>query len=199
MSNSLSQSQADVLDFYKNFIAKKGRAPSIREVADALDREPSNIHYHIKQLERGGFIVRTAGYRGVRVVNKESKVIPLVGTVACGEPIAVVEESDEHVEVPSDMIREGYPHYALTASGESMIKAGIKDGDTLVIRKQSDVQDGDIAVVITGEPPFEGATLKRVYHSKNALLLKPANDELEPYFVRDGDVRGKMVGVIRKC
>lgn len=198
MQSSLSSAQAEILDFYKKFISRYQRTPSIREVADGLDREPSNVHYHLKNLEKAGFLVRTVGYRGVRLVNKESKLVPLVGVVACGEPITIVEETEDHIEVPGNMIRTGYAHYALRARGDSMINAHIRDGDILIIRKQASVDNGDIAVVATDEPPFEAATLKTVYFSKQALLLKPANDQLEPYLVKEADIRGKMVGVIRQ-
>lgn len=198
MTLSLSASQAEVLNFYKDFMKKNNRAPSIREVANALNREPSNIHYHLKNLEKEGLLVRTGGYRGVRLVNKASKLIPLVGVVSCGEPIAILEETEDYVEVPSNMIRTGYAHYALRAKGDSMINAGIKSGDVLLIRKQSAADNGDIAVVATGDPSSESATLKRVYFTKQALLLKPANDALEPYFVKQGEIRGKMTGVIRQ-
>lgn len=173
---------------------KNGRAPSLGEVANKLERDRSNILYHLKNLERMGLLVRTGGHRGVRLVEKAQSVLPLLGVVACGEPITIFEESYEYVHVPEDMITNGYAHYALRAKGDSMINAGILDGATLVIRKQSDVSDGDIAVVATGEPPLESATLKRVYHSKNALLLKPENDGLEPYIVKKGEIRGKLVG-----
>ncbi len=171
--------------------------PSIREAAEDLELDVSNVHYHIRNLEKMGLMARTGGHRGVRLVSPTSKVIPFLGYVACGKPITILEEVDEHVQIPENMILSGYAHYALRASGNSMIKAGIKDGDLLVIRKQPDADDGDIAVVATDEPPFETATLKTIYHKKEALLLKPENDELESYVVRKGEIRGKLVGVIR--
>lgn len=198
MPNSLSPAQAEILEFYRKFMRKNGRAPSLGEVADPLKRDRSNILYHLKNLERMGHIVRTGGHRGVRLVGKKSSMIPLVGVVACGEPITIFEESDEFVHVPEDMIKNGYAHYALRAKGDSMINAGIQDGATLVIRKQSDVTDGDIAVVATGEPPLESATLKRVYRNPKGLLLKPENDGLEPYVIKRGEVRGKLIGVTHK-
>lgn len=197
MVSPLSPAQAEILDCYRMFMRRHGRAPSLGEVAEELDRDRSNVLYHLKNLERMGLIVRTGGHRGVRLVDKKSGVVPLLGLVACGEPITIFEESDEFVHVPEDMIINGHPHYALRAKGDSMINAGIPDGAILIIRKQSDVHDGDIAVVATGEPPLESATLKRVYHNKRGLLLKPENDSLEPYLIKSGDVRGKLVGVIK--
>lgn len=197
MLNSLSSPQAEILDCYRKFMRKYGRAPSLGEVADKLERDRSNVLYHLKNLERMGLLVRTGGHRGVRLVEKAASVIPLLGVVACGEPITIFEESEEAVSVSESMITNGYAHYALRAKGDSMIKAKIEDGDILVIRKQSDVNDGEIAVVATGESPFESATLKTVYHTKNALMLVPQNDDLEPYVVKKGEVRGKLVGVIR--
>ncbi|MBI2637960.1 repressor LexA [Candidatus Peregrinibacteria bacterium] len=197
MISSLSPAQAKILDFYKKFMRKNRCAPSIRGVAEGLHREPSNVHYHLKNLEKAGLLVRTGGYRSVRLVNKESKLVPLVGVVSCGEPISILEETGDCVEIPSNMMRSGYSHYALRAKGDSMINAGIKSGDILVIRKQATVDDGDIAVVATGEAESEAATIKRVYRTKRALLLKPANDELQAYFVKRGEIRGKMIGVIR--
>ena len=197
MSFSLSPVQAEVLSFYKSFMTQNKRAPSIRDVAKALNRDASNIHYHLKKLEKMGLLVRTGGYRGVRLVNKESKLVPLLGTVACGEPIALLEEVEDYVEVPSNMLIAGYGYYALRASGESMIKAGIKNSDILLIRRQPDVQDGDIAVVVIDESDIETVTLKRVFHKTVGVFLKPENDNLEPYLIKGGEVRGKLVGVIR--
>ncbi|MFA7682412.1 MAG: transcriptional repressor LexA [Candidatus Peribacteraceae bacterium] len=197
IAKSLPSSQAEVLAFYKRFFSEHGRAPSIREAAKKLKREISNVHYHLKKLERMGLIVRTPGYRGVRLVEQQEKLIPLLGVVACGEPITIFEESEEAVSVPDSMITNGYGHYALRAKGNSMINAKIGDGDILVIRKQSNVEDGKIAVVAIGEPPFESATLKTVFHTKSSLLLVPQNDALDPYVVKNGEVRGKLVGVIR--
>jgi repressor LexA len=196
-AKSLPSSQAEVLAFYKGFMNDHGRAPSVREAAKKLKREVSNVHYHLKKLEGMGLIVRTPGYRGVRLVEEQEKLVPLLGVVACGEPITIFEESEETISVPDSMITNGYGHYALRARGDSMIKAKIGDGDILVIRKQSEVEDGKIAVVATGEPPFESATLKTVYHTKSALMLVPQNDTMEPYVVKKGEVRGKLVGVIR--
>lgn len=196
MPNSLSPAQAEILDFYRKFMRKNNRAPSLGDVADKLGRERSNVLYHLKNIERMGLLVRTGGHRGVRLVEKSQGVLPLLGVVACGEPITIFEESEEFVHVPQDMITNGYAHYALRAKGDSMINAGIQDGATLIIRKQSDVSDGDIGVVATGEPPLESATLKRIYHSGKALMLKPENDNLEPYVVKGGEIRGKLVGVI---
>lgn len=197
MSSSLSPAQAEILDFYRKFMRKHSRAPSLGEAADELDRDRSNVLYHIKNLEHMGLIVRIGGHRGVRLVEKAQSVVPLLGVVACGEPITIFEESEEFVHVPKDMIINGYAHYALRARGDSMINVGIQDGATLVIRKQSDVSDGDIAVVATGEPPLESVTLKRVYHSKKALILKPENDALEPYMVKEGGIRGRLVGILQ--
>lgn len=196
-ADSLASSQSEVLAFYKRFISAHNRAPSVREAAKKLKREISNVHYHLKKLESMGLIVRTSGYRGVRMVENQEKLVPLMGVVACGEPITIFEESEDTVPVPENMISNGYAHYALRAKGDSMINARISDGDILVIRKQSDVNNGDIAVVATGESPFETATLKSVYHTKSALMLVPKNDALEPYIVKKGEVRGKLVGVIR--
>jgi len=196
--NSLSPAQAEILEFYRKFMKKNRRAPSLGEVADKLERDRSNVHYHLKNIERMGLLVRTGGHRGVRLVEKSQSVLPMLGVVACGEPITIFEESEEYVHVPADMITNGYAHYALRAKGDSMINAGIQDGATLVIRKQADFSDGDIAVVATGEPPLESATLKRVYHTKRALLLKPENDALEPYVVKKAEIRGKLVGVTHK-
>ena len=197
MAKSLPPSQAEVLAFYKRFFDDHGRAPSVREAAKKLNREVSNVHYHLKKLESMGLIVRTPGYRGVRLVEQGEQFVPLLGTVACGEPITIFEESEEAISVPKSMLTNGYGHYALRARGTSMINAKIDDGDILIIRKQSDIDDGDIAVVATGELPFESATLKTVYKTKTALMLVPQNDALEPYILKKGEVRGKLVGVVR--
>jgi len=197
MLKNLTSSQQRILEFYRSQISEHGRAPSYPEAGKILDLSPSVIHYHVKHLETLGYLVKSNRSRGVQLVGTETQTVPLLGLVAGGEPITIFEECDEYIEAPRSMLKDGGNFYALTVRGMSMKNAGIVDGDIVLLRKQDDVSDGDIAVVAIGEPPFEAATLKRIFHQPSSLLLMPENDDFQPTVVKKGSVRGKLVGVIR--
>ncbi len=197
MLRNLTAAQQRILHFYRSYIEKNGHAPSYPEAGRKLDLSPSVVHYHVKHLESAGFLAKSGRTRGVQLVGTDTQTIPLLGLVAGGEPITIFEECDEYVEAPATMLKGGGSFFALRVRGMSMKNAGIVDGDVVLIRKQEDVDDGDIAVVAIGEIPFEAATLKRVFHQPASLLLKPENDDFEPTVVKKGSIRGKLSGVIR--
>lgn len=196
MVKSISSKQQKVLNFYKDFVSSNGHAPTYQEAADGIGVSKSVVYEHVKKLEKKGYLT-VAKDGGVQVVG-ESSTIPVLGKVACGNPIEVMEDVEEHVDVPRSMLKGTGAFYALYAQGESMIKAGINDGDLLLIRKQDRVDNGDIGVVVMDEGFNEAATLKRLYVSSKAMILKPENDDLPTQVVKQGEVRGKLIGVIRQ-
>jgi repressor LexA len=198
MLKSLTTAQQKVFNYYEQYVKDNGHPPTYDEAGSALDVSPSVVYSHIKNLEKKGYLQASSKKegRGVQIFGTTSR-LPVVGTVACGEPIQIIETRDEFIDVPKAMLKGSGPFYALYASGYSMINANISDKDTLIIRKQDDVDDGDIAVVALGDTPDdESGTLKRVYKKRKSIMLKPENDNFEPIWVDDCHIRGKLVGVI---
>lgn len=197
MIKGVTKKQQRVLDFYESCLGK-GFSPTYQEAAEKLGISPSVVFNHVKNLIKKGYLTSKSEKRSVDLGRSVHK-IPLLGSVACGKPIAVFEECDEFIEVSDSIAEQSGSYYALRAAGESMKNIGINSGDCLIIRKQSDVQDGEIGVVIVGDDPSdESATLKRVYHTNKAMLLKPENDEFPTTIVHNGQIRGKLVSVIRQ-
>lgn len=195
MHESLTASQQKVFQYYESFIIRSGRPPTYEEAGKDLDVSPSVVYSHIKTLERKGYLRASSKKEGRGVEFGHAQGIPVLGEIACGEPIQVYEETREKIDVPKDMLKGSGPFYALYAKGFSMINAGISDNDILIIRKQDDVDDGDIAVVILGDDAYdETATLKRVFKKESSMLLKPENDEFKSVMVSNCQIRGKLVG-----
>lgn len=195
MKQPLTRKQREVLDFYESFIKDNKRVPSYSEAWKLLDLDRTVVYTHVKNLEKKWYL--TAWGWDIRI-NIERTSIPLLWSVACGSPISVYEECSEYIDIPKSLLKLWSSLYALKAKWESMINAGIDDGDILIIRQQSDIIDGDIAVVIVGEyADDERATLKRVYKTPKALILKPKNDDFPMQVIKWGEIRGKLVSVIR--
>lgn len=195
MIKAITSKQQKVLNYYKSYILMQGHAPTYQEAADEIGVSKSVVYDHVKKLEKNGYLAISKD--GAIQVVGESSNIPVLGAVACGDPIEVIEDVEEHIEVPKSMLKGSGAFYALYARGESMINAGISDGDVLLIRKQDRVENGDIGIVVMDGGFSEKATLKRLYLSAKSMILKPENDNLPTQVVKQGEVRGKLVGVIR--
>lgn len=198
MRDSLTAKQQRVFEYYATFIQDNNRPPTYEEAGQDLEVSPSVVYDHVKKLEDKGYLRSSSKKegRGVQIYGR-TQGIPVLGEIACGEPIQVFESPEENINVPGDMLKGSGPFYALNASGFSMKNAGINDKDILIIRKQNDVNDGDIGVVIMGnDSNSESATLKRVYKKGKSLLLKPENDEFESVMADNCEIRGKLIGRI---
>lgn len=195
MLHTLTAKQQRVAMYYQKYIGQHGHAPTYQEASEELKISPSVVHNHVKNLEKFWYMV-TQWWSYIQAASGLQK-LPLLGAVACGEPISVYESVDEYVDVPSSMLKDWQAYYALRAKGKSMIKAGISDNDVLIIRKQDTVNDGDIAVVVTAD---EEATLKRVFRKPLSIMLKAENDEFPDIVLTDPGttVRGKLVNVLRQ-
>lgn len=196
MLNKLTTKQQKVLEYYNSYIQETGHSPTYREAGKVLGLSASVVFTHIKNLELKGYLWANLG--NIQILS-DTQQIPLLGSVACGEPIAVMKHCEEYIDIPKAQLRGGGSFYALRANGQSMKDAGIMSWDILIIQSQSDVSDGEIGVVVVWEyADDERATLKRVYHSPTALILKPANDSFPTQIVTNhGQIRGKLVSVIR--
>ena len=194
---SLSKKQRKVLDYIQSYSQKHGFSPSHNEIRKHLKlASVSTVHHYLKNLEAKKYIQRekkTA--RAVSVGNAESIItIQFSGYIAAGSPIEAIEEY-ETVSVPSNLVSRSGEHFALGVKGDSMIDEGILNGDTVILRKQSVVENGETAVALLNG---NEATLKKIFYEKDRVRLQPANPTLKPFYARDVVIQGKVVSVFRE-
>jgi repressor LexA len=198
----LTKRQKEIFDFIGRYAAKTGYPPTVREIGKAVGlHSSSTVHAHLANLEKIGLLRRDPSKpRAIEVLfDKAKKTIrpesglPLVGQVAAGEPILAEENIEEYLEVP-DVIGGEDGDYILRVRGESMIKAGILEGDYVVVRPADDAVNGEIVVALIGEE----ATVKRFFREKDHIRLQPENDAMEPILSTEARVLGRVVGVFRK-
>ncbi len=199
---SLSSKQQQILEVIRTSIKKKGYPPSVREIGEAVGlKSPSTVHMHLNKLEQFGAIRRESEKnRAIDVVgsspmrNVSMLPVPLVGRVTAGQPILAVENIEETYPLPTDLV--GHESvFMLKVDGESMIQAGIFDGDFIIVRDQDVARNGDIVVALVDG---EEATVKRFFHEKDRIRLQPENDRMDPIYSRNVSVLGKVIGVYRK-
>ena len=200
--SSISLKQQQILDVIQAAIKAKGYPPSVREIGEAVGlKSPSTVHMHLNKLEQQGAIRRESEKnRAIDVVgsspmrNVAMTMVPLVGRVTAGQPILATENIEDTYPFPVDLVGQE-DVFMLKVDGESMIQAGIFDGDYLIVRDQDSARNGDIVVALVDE---EEATVKRFFHEKNRIRLQPENDSMEPIYATNVAVLGKVVGVYRK-
>ena len=200
MRKPRGDNQQRILDFIKSEIQTKGYPPSVREIGDAVGlKSTSTVHGHLTRLEKKGLIHRDSMKpRAMEIVNDPafsrtaSVTLPVVGKVTAGIPILAEENIDEFIAIPESMVGEG-EHFILNVKGESMIQAGILDGDYLVIRKQPDANNGEIVVAMIDDE----ATVKRFYKENGHFRLQPENPAMEPFLVDEVVILGKVVSLYR--
>lgn len=194
-----SKKQAEVLRFITDFRKKKGYAPSLAEIADNFGVSVPTIHQHVSYLRQKNLITTEKGKRrSIQAFNNQKSgtvEIPLMGLIAAGGPIEAIRDP-RPIEVPRNMLSAGANFYALKIAGTSMIEDGIFDGDIIVVREQSTIDDGDKAVAYL--PDKDAVTLKRIYKEKNRIKLVPANKKMKPFYEKNVEIQGKVVGVLRK-
>ena len=191
----LTKKQKKVLDYIESYTQKHGFSPSHDEIRKHLKLSSvSTVNHYMKILQEKGYIKREKNTaRSVEVGKKESIMnIPFKGYIAAGQPIEAVEEF-ETITVPSGLVSTG-EHFALGIKGDSMIDEGIFDGDTVIIRKQSTVADGETAVALIND---NEVTLKKIFKEKNRIRLQPANPKLKPFFVKEVVIQGKVISTFR--
>ena len=208
MSTKITKRQQAVLDNIEKHIREKGFGPTVREVCQDLGlSSPSTVHVHLKALEEKGFIKRDPlKSRSISLTYQpegEPNIIaadfgrvidvPLVGNVAVGTPILAEENITDTIALPTDIVGDA-PSFALSVRGDSMIEAGINDGDYVVVKEQPTADNGEIVVAIIGD----GATVKRFYKEKGRIRLQPENSSMEPIFVNECLIAGKVVAVFRR-
>ncbi len=205
MYEDLSDKQFKILEFIKAEIQNKGYPPSVREIGKAVGlKSTSTVHGHLSKLEDKSYIRRDPTKpRAIEVLHKEleddfphSEIVevPIVGKVTAGKPILAVENIDDTFPVPLNFINSNKKSFMLSINGDSMIDAGILDGDYVLVSKQDIASNGDIVVALINEE----ATVKRFFKEKDHIRLQPENQFMEPIIVKDVRVLGKVIGVFRK-
>ena len=193
----LTKRQKQVLDFVNNYIGKRDYAPSLEEIKKHLRLSSvSTAHYHVQALENTGYLRKEFNHpRALSTIKSEHTTeVPLVGTIAAGQPIEAIETPNETIALPRSEISASGKYYALRVAGNSMINEGIFDGDIVVIKKQESAEDGQSVVAIIDE---NEATLKKFYRERNRIRLQPANPDLFPIYRKEVEVRGVVVKIIR--
>jgi repressor LexA len=203
MDLDLTKRQKEIFDFIRRYAAKTGYPPTVREIGKAVGlHSSSTVHAHLANLEKIGLLKRDPSKpRAIELLFDRAKKtilpgehgIPLVGSVAAGEPIVAEENIEEYIEIP-DVIGGEEGDYILRVRGESMKEAGIFDGDYAVVRPAETADDGEIVVALIGEE----ATVKRFFQEDDHIRLQPENEAMEPILTPDATVLGRVIGVLRK-
>lgn len=201
-TEDLSNKQLDILTYIKNEIYSKGYPPSVREICDAVKlKSTSTVHGHLERLEKKGYIRRDPTKpRAIEVLDSNSNIscrkemveLPVVGKVAAGVPILAQENIEDTFPVPVDFIGNNSA-FMLIVKGDSMINAGIFDGDFVIVRQQSVAKNGDIVVALLNDE----ATVKTYYKEKDYFRLQPENPYLLPIITKELSILGKVIGVFR--
>lgn len=199
----ISQKQQEILDYIKTCILKKGYPPAVREICEAVHlKSTSSVHSHLETLERNGFIRRDPTKpRAIEVLDnqfstqrREVVQVPIIGTVAAGQPILAEQNIEEYFPIPSEYLPGSGEVFILRVKGESMINAGIFNGDQVIVHQTNTAENGDIVVALLDD----SATVKRFYRENGHYRLQPENDTMEPIIVSNVQIIGKVVGLFRR-
>jgi repressor LexA len=204
----LTGRQREIWDFLVDYVDRHGYPPTVREIGEAVGlASPSTVHAHLANLERAGVLRRDPTKpRALELTGRERRrpsaataavqqKLPLVGEIAAGGPLLAEENIEDYVGVPETLSGD----FLLRVKGDSMVNAGILDGDIVVVRRQQDARNGDIVVALAGEDESaDEATVKTFYRDGRRVRLQPENDALEPIYAPHVQILGKVTGVFRK-
>ena len=197
----ISKKQQEILDFIKEQILEKGYPPAVREICEAVGlKSTSSVHSHLETLEKNGYIRRDPTKpRAIEIcddnfqmLRTETTSLPVIGRVAAGEPILAEQNIENYFPIPAEYVPRG-ESFVLRVHGESMINAGIMDGDFIFVNCCSTALNGEIVVALIDD----SATVKRFYKEDGHIRLQPENDAMEPIFVPDCVILGRVFGVFR--
>lgn len=201
MSEKLSKKQQEILDYIKSEILSKGYPPSVRDICQAVGlKSTSSVHAHLEKLEEYGYIRRDpAKSRTIEILDdtfgaqrREMVNVPEVGTVAAGMPLLAEQNITDYIPIPVEMLPNAET-FILRVRGESMINAGIFNGDRVIVARQNTADNGEIVVALIDD----SATVKRFYKEKGHVRLQPENDTMDPIIVPDCTILGKVIGLFR--
>ena len=197
----ISKKQSEILEYIKNEILNRGFPPSVREICEAVNlKSTSSVHSHLETLEKNGYIRRDPTKpRAIEIVDdhfnlvrRETVNVPIIGTVAAGEPLLAEQNIADYFPIPVEML-PNLPTFMLKVHGHSMINAGIFDGDTVIVAQQNTAANGDIVIALIDD----SATAKRFYKEDGHYRLQPENDAMEPIITDHVDILGKVIGLVR--
>ena len=197
----ISPKQKEILEYIKDQILQRGFPPAVRDICEAVHlKSTSSVHSHLETLEKNGYIRRDPTKpRAIEILDdifnltrREVTNVPLIGHVAAGEPILAQENIENYFPIPVEMLPNNNT-FMLTVKGESMINAGILDGDYVLVEERHTASNGDMVVALIED----GATVKTFYKEEGVIRLQPENDFMDPIIVRDVQILGKVIGVFR--
>ena len=201
----LTSKQNEILTVIKKFVANKGYAPTIRELCKLCNlSSTATMFVHLKNLTNKGYINQTENkFRTIElnvpneyVIKNENVIdVPLLGKVAAGNPIEAIENPEEYMSIPANLIPNDAEVFTLQVNGDSMMNVGIYDNDIVIVKRQKNANNGEIVVACTEE---NEVTLKRFYKEKDHIRLQPENDFLEPIILPNVTILGKAIGLYRK-
>ena len=197
----ISDKQRQILEYIKSEILAKGYPPAVRDICQAVDlKSTSSVHAHLETLEKNGYIRRDPTKpRAIEILDEDFNLgrrevtnIPLIGTVAAGQPILAQQNIENYFPFPVEMAPNAQC-FALQVKGDSMINIGINDGDYVFVRETNSANNGDLVVALVDD----SATVKNFYKENGHIRLQPQNDDMEPIIVNDCKILGKVFGVFR--
>lgn len=197
----ISKKQSEILEYIKKEILNRGYPPAVREICEAVQlKSTSSVHSHLETLEKNGYIRRDPTKpRAIEIIDdnfnltrREVVNVPIIGTVAAGQPILAVENVSNYFPIPMEYM-PNEESFMLTVKGDSMINIGIYEGDNVLVKKQNTANNGDIVVALVED----SATVKTFYKEEGYYRLQPENDDMEPIIVSNAEILGKVFGVFR--
>ena len=200
-TGKITEKQSQILEYIKAEILSKGYPPAVRDICQAVNlKSTSSVHSHLETLEKNGYIRRDPTTpRTIEILDdsfnllrREMGNVPIVGTVAAGQPILAVENIENYFPIPSEYM-PNEETFMLKVKGESMINAGILDGDNILVKRQTTAKNGDMVVALVDD----SATVKTFYKENGHIRLQPENDYMDPIILPDVEIIGKVFGVFR--
>ena len=197
----ISSKQREILEYIKQEILNKGYPPAVREICEAVHlKSTSSVHSHLETLEKNGYIRRDPTKpRAIEIIDdnfnltrREVVNVPIIGQVAAGQPLLAVENIENYFPIPTEFMPNAET-FMFKVKGDSMINAGIFNGDKILVQKQSDAQNGDIVVALVDD----SATVKTFYKEDGHFRLQPENDTMDPIIVNECSILGKVFGIMR--
>ena len=197
----ISKKQQEILEYIKSEILNRGFPPAVREICEAVNlKSTSSVHAHLEALEKNGYIhIDPTKPRAIEILDdtfnltrREMVNVPIIGRVAAGEPLLAQQNIENYFPIPAEMMPNKQT-FLLQVQGESMINAGILNGDYILVQQQQTADNGDKVVALIDD----GATVKTFYREEGIIRLQPENDFMDPIIVKDCTILGKVIGVFR--
>src|SRR5262245_28676175 len=199
----LTARQRRIVDFISETVRERGYPPTVREIGEAVGlTSSSSVHAQLANLERRGLLTKDPTKPRAMTLSDASRaegvVVPLVGRIAAGTPVLAEQNIEDHLVVPMGYAGDA-EHFALSVMGDSMVDAGILDGDVVIVRGQDTAEDGDVVAVLLPGPAEDEATVKRLRRQRGKVVLVPENPGMDPFDMDpEGRILGKVVAVLRK-